>query len=49
MLAAINPADKSLIGVIEFLLWMQPYLASPSEIESGSVDTTKLRFRLHAR
>jgi hypothetical protein len=23
-------------------------LASPSEIESSSVDTTKLRFRLHA-
>jgi hypothetical protein len=24
MVAAINPADKSLIGVIELLLWMQP-------------------------
>jgi hypothetical protein len=50
IVATINPADKSLIGVIELLLGCshRKTLASPSEIESSSVDTTKLRFRLHA-
>jgi hypothetical protein len=51
VVAAINPIDKSFIGVIELLsLLMKPSrtLASPREMDSNSVETTKYGFRLYA-
>jgi hypothetical protein len=41
-------ADKSLIGAMQFHLWLQPakvFSAAPGEMEPNSVDITKLRFR----